>query len=176
MKYFLYILFLNQVFFILSFIPNWDINGISVELFSSSSLQTTYNYELYNQNGFVLTKKITKNEDGALSSKNYLTYNSVTKEVSFECIESTFNNQLASEVLICPKGSFHPYEFYYDYYIKPFDSEGNWELSCYKHDTGYFLVVYAHNGNTTFYYVKGNNRNYKKLDSFSELYAYILPE
>ena len=176
MKYFLCILFLNHFLFIHSAIPTWDINSISVDLFSSSSSQTTYSYDLYNQNGYVLTKKITKNEDGTLSSKNYLTYNSVTKEVAFEGIESIYYNQLLSEVLICPKGSFHPYEFYYDYYVKPFDDEGNWELSCYLHNTGYFLVVYAHNGNTAFYYVKGNNRDYKKLNSFTELYGYKLPE
>ena len=169
-------LILWQILIIHCSIPNWDIDSLSIELFSSSSTDASYEYILYNQNGYVLKKVITKNSEGKITSKNYLTYNSVTKEVAFEDIESIYYNQLSSEVLICPKGSFHPYEFYYNYYIKPFDSEGNWELSCYKHDTGYFLVFYAHNGNNALYYVKGNNRDYKRSSSFTELYGYKLPE
>ena len=176
MKYFLCLLFLTQIFYINSALPNWDIDGVPVELFSSSSSQTTYKYHLYNQDGFLLTKIITKNADGTLTSKNELTYNSVTKEVAFEGIESVHFNQLASVVLICPKGSFHPYEFYYDYYVKPFDYEGNWELSCIEHGTGYFLVFYVHNGGNALYYVEGNNKDYKRSSSFDELYGYKLYE
>ena len=176
MKNFKCVLFLNQFFLIFSSIPSWDLNSLSVDLFSSSSSQTEYSYDLYNKGGFVLTKKITKNADGTLSSQNYLTYNSVTKAVAFEGIESTYTWQLSSEILVCPKGNFHPYEFYYDYYIKPFTYEGNWELSCYKHDTGYFIAFYAHNGNNALYYVKGNNRDFKRSGSFTELYGYKLPE
>ena len=176
MEYILYLLFLGQILFINCAIPNWNIDALSVELFSPSSSQTTYLYDLYKKSGFVLTKNITRKSDGTLTSRNQLTYNSVTKIVAFEGIESVYFNQLQSEVLICPKGSFHPYEFYNDYYIKPFDYEGNWELSCHKHDTGYFLVFYAHNGNKALYYVEGNNRNYARSTSFKELYDYKLYE
>ena len=94
MKYFLYILFLNQILFIHSPIPNWDINGISVNLFSSSSSDTTYNHSLYNDAVYALTKTITKNADGTLSSQNHLTYNSRTRTVSFDGIKSYYYNQL----------------------------------------------------------------------------------
>ena len=156
MIYYFIFLFLNQLSLIYSTIPNWNIDNLSVELYSPSSSQSTYNYILYNSDGFVLTKIITRNADGTLTVKNELTYNSVTKVVEFDGIQNIYYNELASEVLICPKGSFHPYEFYYDYYIKPFDYEGNWELNCLKHDTGYFLVFYIHNGNNGLYYVEGN--------------------
>ena len=179
MKNFLYILFLNQIFFIYSPIPNWDINGISVNLFSSSSSQSTFSYVLYNNYGLILTKKITKNADGTLSSQNYLTNNSVTKAVPFEGIESFNNAQLGCYELVCPKGSFHPFCFDSNSYIIPsgyVSYGGNWELSCYKHDTGYFLVFYAHNGNNTLYYAKGDNRDFKIVRFFEELYSYKLPE
>ena len=176
MEYFLFILFLNQILFIYSPIPNWDIDGISINLFSSSSSETNYSYDLYNKGGYVLTKTITKNADGTLSSQNYLAHNSIIREVSFEGIESYHYNQLGSSELVCPKGSFHPYDFDAGNYIKPFDAEGNWELSCYKHNTGYFLVFYVHNGNNNIYYVKGNNRNFKSFTEFEELYCFTLPE
>ena len=117
MKNFLYILFLNQIFFIYSPIPNWDINGISVNLFSSSSSQSTFSYVLYNNYGLILTKKITKNADGTLSSQNYLTNNSVTKAVPFEGIEKFYSAQLGCNELVCPKGSFHPFCFDSNSYI-----------------------------------------------------------
>ena len=90
MKYYFCILLLTKIIFINTSILNWDIDNLSVELFSSSSSDTSYSYDLYYSGGFVLTKKITKNADGTLTAKNYLTYNSVTKEVPFEGIESTY--------------------------------------------------------------------------------------
>ena len=176
MKYCYCFLFLSQILFIHSSIPNWDIDNLSVELFSSSSSDSSYPYGLYNNGGYVLNKIITKNADGTLSVKNELTYNSVTKVVPFDGIESTYESQLNSERLVCPKGSFHPYDFKNDYYIKPFTNEGNWELSCYEHKTGYFLVFYLHNGNGVLYYTKGNNRNFNSITYINELYSYKLPE
>ena len=64
---FLYI-FLSQILLIHASIPNWDVDNLSVDLFSSSSTKSTYSYCLYNENGYNLTKKITKNADGTLTS------------------------------------------------------------------------------------------------------------
>ena len=172
-----WLLFLSQIILIHASIPNWNVVNLSKSLFSSSSSSSTYSYNLYNENGFNLTKIITKNSDGTLSSINQLTYNSQIRTVEFEGIESYYFDQLGSNPLICPKGSFHPYDFYNNNYIKPSDFYGtNWELSCYKHDTGYFLVFYAHNGEHSLYYVKGNNKNFKHSPSFNDLYAYKLYE
>ena len=159
------LLSLNLVF---ASVPVWDFNSLSIDLLGS---ETSYDYIIYNKAydsiKATLTKKIKKNENG-ITIENILTVDNESINVPFDDIDSHYHNKLGRSIIICPKGSFHPYEFYYDDYIKAFDSEGNWELSCYKHDTGYFLVIYAHNGNNTFYYVEGNNRNYKKLDSFYE--------
>ena len=177
MKVDFWLLFLTQVILIHAAIPNWNVDNLSKGLFSSSSADSTYSYGLYNDKGITLTKKITKNPDGKLSSINQISYNSQTRTVEFEGIESSYFNQLNSNPLICPKGSFHPYDFDKNEYIIPSGFSGtNWELSCYRHDTGYFLVFYAHNGDNSLYYVKGNNRNFKRSPSFNDLYAYKLYE
>ena len=66
-------IFLAQIILTYASIPNWDVDNLSVGLFSSSSSGSTYPYDLYNANGYVLTKIITKNSDGKLSSSNQLT-------------------------------------------------------------------------------------------------------
>ena len=76
MKVNFWLLFLTQVILILASIPNWNVDNLSKGLFSSSSADSTYSYDLYNNNGITLTKKITKNSEGKLSSINQLTYNS----------------------------------------------------------------------------------------------------
>ena len=176
MKYYLILIF-SIIAFIYSTIPNWDMDSTSVNLFSSSSSANSYDYTLYNNNNFVLKKTITK-DNGKIKDTNYLTYTTdgTTKKVDFERIESVYWNQLGISIVICPKGSFHPYNFYGGTYIKPFDSDGNWELSCYYHKTTYFLVFYAHNGGYNLYYVKGNTNSFKKYTGFDELYSYKLPE
>ena len=144
-------IFLAQILLIQASIPNWDVDNLSVDLFSSSSSDSTYPYVLYySDSDFVLTKKITKNADGTLSSTNEISKGTRTRTVKFEGIESFYYNQLDCYELICPKGSFHPYCFYTGQYIIPSGFQGSsWELSCYRHDTGYFLIFYAHNGNKT---------------------------
>jgi len=170
-------IFLAQILLIHASIPNWDVDNLSVDLFSSSSTKSTYSYCLYNENGYNLTKKITKNADGTLSSTNELTYNSRVRAVEFEGIGSYHYDQLGCYELVCPKGSFHPYCFYTGEYIKPSGFEGSsWELSCFSHGTGYFLVFYLHNGGNSLYYVKGNNQDFKKSPSFENLFAYKLYE
>ena len=127
---------LAQIILTHASIPNWDVDNLSVGLFSSSSSGSTYPYDLYNANGYVLTKIITKNSYGTLSSSNQLTYNSQTKTVGFEGIESVYTNQLGCNQLVCPKGSFHPYCFSNGSYVKSDSFQGSsWELSCYYHNT-----------------------------------------
>ena len=169
-------LLMNQIILIFSSIPTWDINGIAIELYPSTSTFSSNYYPLYDKDGYVLNKKVTKNSDGTLSAINELTYNSKTQIVEFNDIESKYENQLGCTHLICPKGNFHPYDFDNGVYIKSFNEEGNWELSCYRHNTGYFLIFYAHNGNKALYWVKGNNQNINAFSHFTELYGYKLPE
>ncbi len=180
MKYCLYLLIIYQIFLVNSTIPNWNLDNLSVNLFSSSSSDNKYEYNLYEADGYVLKKIITKDGD-KIKYQNKLFYkvdndNTIERNVDFERIESKYWNQLGSYRLICPKGSFHPYDFDNNEYIKPFDYDGNWELSCYKHNTGYFIMFYAHNGGNSIYYVKGNNRSIKQVSGTNELYSYKLPE
>ena len=177
MKYFSILIFFLNIIFIYSTIPNWDIDSASENLFSSSSSYNSYDHILYSDDNFVLKKTITK-VNGNIKYTNYLTYrsDSTTKVVYFEGIESLYWNQLGVSIVICPKGSFHPYSFYEGTYIKPFESDGNWELSCYYHKTGYFLMLYAHNGDNSLYYAKGNTNSIKHFSTLKELYSYKLPE
>ena len=176
MNSFLFLLLL-KILHINSSIPNWDMESVSMNLFSTDSTRDEYKYDLYNSDGFLLQKIITKDGD-KIKYKNYLTYNGGDgREVDFERFESKYWNQLGVGIVICPKGSFHPYDFYDKKYIKSFEGEGNWDLSCYSHETGYFIMFYAHNGGNYIYYAKGNNGNIKRFDGgFGELYSYKLPE
>jgi hypothetical protein len=54
MKFFFIILFFYKILFVISSIPNWDIESLSVDLFSSSSSGTQYEYILYNHNNYIL--------------------------------------------------------------------------------------------------------------------------
>ena len=60
MKYCLYLLIIYQIFLVNSTIPNWNLDNLSVNLFSSSSSENKYEYNLYVADGYVLKKIITK--------------------------------------------------------------------------------------------------------------------
>ena len=90
-------LFFCEISFIFSSVPNWDLESLSVDLFSSSSSDTQYEYILYESYGYVL-KKIVTRQDGKIKSVNKLTFTedseTYTQEVAFENIESTYYQQL----------------------------------------------------------------------------------
>ena len=182
MEFFLiYVLLLYNLYFVLPFIPNWDLESQSINLFSSSSTDNQYEYVLYDKYGYVLKKIITK-ENGKINSINHLTFSeggySITQTVQFENIESTYYNQLGANRLVCPRGKFHPYDVESDSYIVPpsFDEEDDWDLSCYKHDTGYFIIFYINYGHYSIYFKKDNNIIEKTNAVNSYLFAYKLPE
>ena len=130
MKCFYILIFFYKLIFIFSPIPNWDLENISEKVFSSESSENEHQYILYNKNGYILIKEISK-DDGKIKSKNYLSYyensGKVTQEVQFENIESTYYNELGAKKLICPQGKFHPYDFENNIYIIPpsFVENGN---------------------------------------------------
>ena len=45
MKYCLYLLIIYQIFLVNSTIPNWNLDNLSVNLFSSSSSDNKYEYQ-----------------------------------------------------------------------------------------------------------------------------------
>ena len=152
-------LFISTILFSLFFqvltpIPVWDLASSSINLLSSSS---TYKFLIYSKVSdnitVTLTKVITKN-DNNITSTNYLTVNSNTIEVDFEGIDSQFTNKLGCSILICPKGKFHPYDFINRRFITPpsFEEKGDWDLRCYDHFTGFFLIFYLMNNGKNFDY------------------------
>jgi hypothetical protein len=89
----------------------------------------------------IMKKKLTKTEEG-IKVTNLLEIAGEEKEVKFEQVESYY--YLFGKYIVCPKGSYHPYDFTNKEEIKPdekFIGE-NWDLRCYKHSSGFFLVFY----------------------------------
>ena len=94
-----------------SIVPNWKFENSVTELISAT--ETQYDHVIYNQNGFKLIKRITKNGDNSISSQNLLSINGGEyNSVNYEGIGSSYNTtnkQLNQDYLICPRGKFHPY-------------------------------------------------------------------
>ena len=136
------ILFIYNLILIKTSLPTWNFESSSVDLFTATN---EYKYVLYNNYGYTLEKVITKN-DNKITSKNICTFTengyTVSQEVAFENIEGTYWQQLGANRLVCPRGKFHPYNLETNQYIIPpgFVDAGDWDLSCYEHKTGYFLI------------------------------------
>ena len=62
-----------------------------------------------------------------------------------------------------------------EYIIPPnFVEEGDWDLSCYKHDTGYFLIFYTNNGDYSLYFKKGSNAITRTMAVSFDFFGYKL--
>ena len=166
-----------------SAIPNWDLSKQANYLDVS---QNDMNYTIYDKTAYtiqvILKKKITKSGT-KLTSQNYLyVYDSNKKllgerAVNFDDIDSHYKDKMGYGILICPKGKFHPYDFYGSKHLdKPsgFSDNGGWDLRCYDHNTGYFYMFYLLNNGKNFYY-KYNGGIVEKSDYvYSYFYDYIL--
>lgn len=100
MKYYIFILIINQLHYAYSAIPNWNLLSQSVDLMENKN---SYDYVIYNKeyDGITLklTKKITKNSNG-VTTKNYLEATGKgSKEVAFEDIDSHYANKLGCSIL-----------------------------------------------------------------------------
>ncbi len=108
--FFIFIIF-NQIYFVKSPIPSWELSSQSIDLFESKNKETilifTGEYDGVTAN---LNKEITKS-DNIITIKNKLTIGSTTIEVEFDDIDSFYTYKLGADILICPKGKFHPYDF-----------------------------------------------------------------
>ena len=174
------LLIINQIFYAISPIPNWGLSGQSVEL----EISSTYDYILYDktENGLSvkLKKTITKDSNNELTTQNYLTIyqgstNKGTVPVDFNDIDKQYTNKLGCGILICPKGKFHPYNFSGKTYIDQpsgFVDNGNWDLRCLEHKTGYFYVFYLLNKGKNFYYKYNGNIEEKSGFIYSDFYDF----
>ena len=174
MKYFNFIILIQLILFVISPIPNWDFQAQSINLISNSK----HEYIIYTKTEFGTTVTLKKEiiiSGGAITAKNYLTVGTKTNEVPFEDIYNSFKDTLGCTLLICPKGKFHPYDFYNNRNITPpdFKEKGDWDLSCFYHLTLNFLIIYSHNKNKHFYYSKTNTNNIKdRTYYFKEIYDF----
>ena len=170
---------LTLIHIIYSFIPVWNFYSQSVDLLSSVS---SYNYTIYESTyegyNVKLEKKISRINNNIIQ-KNYLIVNNVDiQEVEFEDIDSFYINKIGCDLLICPKGKFHPYNFYDHLYMSPqeFDENENenWELKCYNHGLSYFLIFYLMKSGYSLYYSKDNNEISKSYLYWESIYDFKL--
>ena len=166
-----------QIFLIQSPIPNWDLNSQSIPI-------TSYNEIIYESGGYDVNVKLEKKiniENGIVSSKNLLTVGTTEREVPFEDIDSHYSNVYGfnNEILICPKGKYHPYKFNANEYYIPsgFTEVEDWNLKCYDHYTAHFLIFYLPNGSQTLYSLCTsctNDGGLKQIGSLTDIYDFTL--
>ena len=152
MKYYYLILIFIQILNILSPIPNWDISQQANLLDVSTN---EMNYTIYDKTAYdirvVLNKRIAKSGTQIITQNYLLVYDQYSSNskseiaVEFEDIDSHYTSKLGYDILICPKGKFHPYDFKGKTHINApsgFQDKGGWDLRCYAHKTEYFYIFY----------------------------------
>ena len=147
---FIFLIF-YQIFLVQAPIPNWILDSQSIST-------TSLNYIIYQSDGYNTNVKLEKKiyiENGQVTSKNILKVGTTEREVDFEDIDSHYSGafSIGDEVLICPKGKFHPYKFNANSYYIPSDfvEAEDWNLKCYNHFSGHFLILYLPNNYYSFY-------------------------
>ena len=176
-------IFINLILCTFSILPIWNLKNSSIDLLGSSS---AYEYTIANRRMYeismTLKKKITKNSEN-ISHKNYLTMTGektlADHEVAYENVESFYGKSTASNILIlCPMGYFNPINLNTMSEIT-FDKWNNtdyWDLKCYYHSTGTFLMFYFMNGKNQSQ-AKPNGKSwvkYENLQFYDELYDFKL--
>ena len=179
MKYLISIIFITQIYHTISPIPNWDLTTQAIDLFPSGIERSDYRFTIYENTAFDTYVKLEKwalKTDEGYTYKNYLYVNSYgAREVPFENIDSHYKGKYGKNILICPGGKFHPYDYDNNEYINPpndFASNDYWDLRCYNHVQGYFLVFYLLNGNSILYFMK--NSGITKVSWITNLYDFRL--
>ena len=179
----LILLFLCQIYYVLSPIPNWDLSAQSIIIDPSYN---NHEITLYDKTAYgitvVLKKIITKDENNVFSSQNTLTVyqngnSKGTKTVNFDHIDSHYTDKLGCGILICPKGKFQPYDFYNGKHIDSpsgFEDKNGWDLRCYDHTTGYFYLFYLLNNGKNFYFKYQGDLMEKPDYIYSYFYDYRL--
>ena len=174
------LILLNSLQLSFSYLPDWNLTSSGIYLFSSEP----YEYEVCEREMYGLYAQLKKSislANNSLSIKHNLIakYNGEDKniEVDFDNIESCYYSNI-SKPIICPKGKYHIYDVSEGKYIIPnnFTEFNDWELKCYFHNLGYFLVFYFMNGKCNFYITKYNIDKLEQVDNFfgDELYTFNL--
>ena len=161
MKIFIYF---NLIVFAFSLVPIWDFKNSSIDLLGTSN---TAKYIILNNSMYflqsILEKEITRSTMGIThqnylivseykkgnDNKEYLEQILTRKSVSFEYIESFY--KLNDLYILCPQGNYNPIYINDSLNAITFDDiwikDNQYDLKCYYHRMGYFLVYYLINGN-----------------------------
>ena len=182
-----------------SVLPDWNFATSVTDLLNNNEQKHKYTiderinwYKSTNK----LEKEIKRESNGQITMKNTYTQfwadcsqncDIFYGEVEFESIESFYGwvDGEASHPIICPKGTYNPYEVPENNQIKRIpDFSNTWitnskyELKCYYHREDPFLVFYLMNGES---YVLRLNKStlyefsrYKFGDEFEEIYDFKL--
>ena len=184
-KLFISALLFNLIFLANSVIQNWDLANAAVDLLPTGDDKTYKTYEGKSEDNQLIVEmyKQFKVEDGTMKYYKYVKVILNSKTIydgksEFENIGSVFH--INDKNIICPKGSFHP-TYYYEGGHSPlslsdFRSNGDWELKCFHHHTGYFLVFYLMNGNCHFFYILIGTNTWKYKSLHDEIYDFKLQD
>ena len=135
------ILFLDSIYFSISFVQQWNFFNTAIELFSpsdTSPINITAMDETKDDINIKLYKYFAK-EDGKVVYQKYLkVFDNGDKiydgEVLFDKIDNYY--RFNDKIIICPKGKYHPILFNDNFLstnndtLKEID---DWELQCFKH-------------------------------------------
>ena len=183
-----FLLFIS--FFILcnSIVQNWDLESHALDLLEGKDHISVKEFEKTGYDMQVKLYKYIAKEDGKIVYRKYLTVSSTKtnpytvifdKEVDFEKIDSFY--YLNNNYIVCPQGKNHPQLFYSGSYMSRLDvgnnfqENGDWELKCYHHYTGYFLVFYLMNGNSQFFRTKTSGSfSWTRENFHNEIYDFKL--
>ena len=166
--------------YISTILPLWNLEESAEDLLRSSNTHTyqisdRFMYELHLE----LKKIITRNGD-KITHINTLKLGSNTYTVNFENVESFYQKYDTVDLyILCPRGSFHPVKLFdmtnitFDNWIK----DDIWDLKCYYHKSGYFLIYYLMNGNYEVKSLKNRDSEWKSpthLNLYDEIYDFKL--
>ena len=175
------VILLDLPFIIFSVVQNWNFENASIDLLASSTYISVKEFEDTTNNMYVKLYKYIALESGSIVYRKYLTitdsgttiYNG---EVDFDAIGSI--HHFDSDYIVCPKGKYHPTYFYNNQYssanLDGFTANGDWELKCFYHSTGFFLVFYLMNGDSHFFYKQISKGTWTNKVLHQEIYDFKL--
>ena len=147
-------LFINLLNSIISIVPIWNFYDSAIDLLSNND--KTHEFFTYGEN-CKIKKIIKKDTDGSIKYEKYLYYNENQQgNVNYENGNYFDSTVFSSDKLICPRGKFHPHNLLSGVDIKndEFIENGDWDLKCFNHQNGCFLIFYLNNKNSNFFLIK----------------------
>ena len=185
------LIFLNLLVSAVSLVPIWNLKNFSIDLLNNGNIFVlTKEYSRMYDLKITMKKNITKS-DGKITHENTVTitqYSSNTDNtgsvivpetrVEYESIESFY--KLTDLKLICPSRNFNPINLnnnMNEYVFNNWTKDDYWDLKCYYHRTGFFLVYYLINGNNEIQAFKESTKTWVKYDNiqiYDEIYDFKL--